>query len=136
MSAVSPCLIVGDSIALGIARERPDCAAAGRVGIGAAAWLARFPGVLEAPREVVIISLGANDRRQDDRSSLERVRAQVTARRVIWIVPANAPRSRANVRELAARHGDGLIEVAATPLQPDRVHPTGDAYAAIARRAR
>ena len=129
------CMILGDSIAQGVASHRPDCLTIAERGIGSPAWAARHFPIPGGPRDLVIISLGANDLGFDDREDLERVRAAITAPHVIWIVPSNSAVARRNVLELAAAHGDRTIDVRARPMA-NTVHPTDTSYGVMAREAR
>lgn len=121
-----PCLILGDSIAVGIAHHRPDCVAEARVGRPSAAQ--RLPGVRAG---VVVISLGSNDggARAATLGHLRELRRGTLAVRVLWVVPAS-PRAAAAVRQVAAEFGDDTLDM--TP-GPDGIHPTPAGYRALAR---
>lgn len=123
------CLILGDSIAVGIAHHRPDCVAEARVGRASAAQ--RIPGVRAG---VAVISLGSNDGGARDATvhHLRKLRRGTPAVRVVWIVPAN-PRAAAAVRQVAAEFGDDTLDL--TP-GPDGIHPTPAGYRALARAVR
>lgn len=115
-----PCLIVGDSIAVGVAPHRPECAVEARVGVSAASFVAS-----RTASDTVIVSLGSNDG-ADPTAALHRLRERITARRVIWIVPAY--RWADQVRAVARQHNDTSITVVAGP---DGVHPAS--YRALAQ---
>ena len=57
------CLILGDSIAVGIGQHRPDCAVIAKVGITSQNWLKNYNNhpTFNKPYKVVTISLGSND---------------------------------------------------------------------------
>lgn len=124
-----PCMILGDSIAVGIAQHRPDCVAEARVGRASAAQ--RVPGV---PAGVTVISLGSNDggARGATLGHLRELRRGTLAVRVVWIVPAN-PRAAAAVRQVAAEFYDDTLDLAPGP---DGVHPTPAGYRALAQAVR
>lgn len=124
-----PCLILGDSIAVGIAQHRPDCVAEARVGRASAAQ--RVPGVRAG---VVVISLGSNDggARGATVEHLRRLRRGTLAVQVIWIAPGN-PRAAAAVRQVAAEFGDAVLDMRPGP---DGVHPTPAGYRALAHAVR
>ena len=54
-----PCLIMGDSIAVGVGQARPECSTIAEVGINSARYLQTLHGARHA--QTVIISLGVND---------------------------------------------------------------------------
>lgn len=85
------------------------------------------------PKDTIVISLGANDLSFNDYSTLLKLRRSVIAKQVIWIVPANHPKSAHNVRNVAYEHGDTVIDVADFPRSPDNIHPTGQSYEVIAQ---
>jgi lysophospholipase L1-like esterase len=126
------CLIVGDSIALGIHSHAPGCRALAHKGWSSARWQDHYRTTqLDADR--VLISLGSNDGRGDTLARIEAVRAHVKAQQVIWVVPACNARAAAAVLALARRYGDGVVRIGA--LSPDGIHPTGREYGRMARRS-
>ncbi len=110
------CLILGDSIAVGVGQQRPDCQVEAQVGISSAAYLAIFNRNREADH--VVISLGSNDRHVDIGALLE-LRSTIKARRVYWILPATA-NGRFAVNVVAGAYGDRVFG-----FEPggDHVHP-------------
>lgn len=128
---MTPCLIIGDSIAQGVAANLPACDASTHVGITAGAWLAQHGHVLTETCDVTVISLGANDTTGDDGAILRRIRGSISAHRVVWVAPSNAPTSRRNVLAIAADHGDAVLDVRAVPH--DRIHPTAAGYQTLAK---
>ena len=120
LSVVTPvwpasCLIVGDSIAVGLAQQMPECGSSARVGIRASAVVGR---VRQADR--VIVSAGSNDLRDSAglRAALERVRAGAGGGVVVWVLPANGARQA--VLSVARHHGDRTVSFRAGR---DGVHP-------------
>jgi len=124
------CLILGDSIAVGTHRFRPECVAYAKGGINSWQWNKDYlQNDLSA--KTVIISLGSNDHKGvKTRQELETMRAKVKGIRVFWILPAIKPNIQDIVREIAAEHGDTVLSI--THLQPDGVHPSWAGYRVIA----
>ena len=124
------CLILGDSIAVGTARERPECVSYSKGGWNSTNWNRDYLKN-DLTAETVIISLGSNDYKGiDTRAELERMRARIQGKRVFWIMPAIKPRVQAIVQAIAAQHGDVVLPIIG--LQPDGVHPNTKGYKAIA----
>ena len=55
------CLIIGDSIAVGTSRARPECVAYVQGGINSYQWVNKFVNNSPYIANTVIISLGSND---------------------------------------------------------------------------
>ncbi len=129
-----PCLVIGDSIAVGVGRHLPECHTEARVGISSHQLITQFGSAKAADR--VVISLGANDgtaARTFD--NLTRLRKSVHARVVYWLIPAASQHARSAVRQVAARHGDRVIDTA--PFAgPDGLHPTNRGYRTLAIKTR
>lgn len=126
------CAVDGDSIGVGIAQHLPQCVAVARVGITSVHWLARYRTFAKRPQDVCVVSLGANDLSFNDYSVLLELRRTLVAKTVIWIVPANHPKSAHNVRNVAYEFGDSVIDVADFKRAPDHIHPTKQSYEVIA----
>jgi hypothetical protein len=100
------CLIVGDSIAVGLASALKGCIVAAKVGMGSAWIAAHTPGTIV---DVAFISSGSNDPTNPDLSAnLESTRMRLTAGRIVWIKPVN-PHARGVVTAVAAAHGDKAV---------------------------
>ena len=126
------CLILGDSIGVGIGMYKHGCEVHAKVGINSTAWNHRWL-VNHISSDLVIISLGSNDWSATVTGhELELLRRHITARRVIWIIPAIKPAIRSAVESIAHTNGDGTIDLLSVPRGPDHVHPTGTGYAWIA----
>jgi lysophospholipase L1-like esterase len=130
----APCLILGDSIAVGAAHFAPACEVVATSGINSADWRSRHLAAMPSAR-VVVISLGANDT-GDVQTYLNlraiRIKAAESADAVIWLLPPIHDAKRHAVRELAADFGDTVIDVRAGALAADKVHPTPAHYRQIA----
>lgn len=128
------CLIVGDSIAVGTAQQRPECVSLSQGGINSRDWNKKNAGNSVAAR-TVIISLGSNDTK-DIRTiwELQNLRDKVTADRVYWIMPAIKPHVQKMVQTVAESYGDVVLPIIS--LQKDGVHPDTKGYRAIANSTR
>lgn len=117
---------------MGLAQARPDCAVEAFSGITSARYVQTFAGVAHA--RTAIISLGVNDGDGvATAENLSRLRGEVSANRVYWLMTGSNPRARQAVREVAARFGDQLVDAA--PLAgPDHVHPDRAGYARLAEK--
>lgn len=128
------CLILGDSIAVGIAQHRPECVAYAKVGINSRNWSnANLTKNLTA--KTVVISLGANDTvKIKTRRELETLREVIKAELVFWILPYNNPNIHDFIRELAADYRDVVLPI--TSIGSDNVHPTAKGYKLLANQTR
>ena len=124
------CIAIGDSLAVGVGHARPGCFIAAITGVTSERYVHIFPGMRHV--RTAIISLGVNDSEDiGTAENLLRLRQQVRADRVFWLLTGGNPRAREAVHEVAGRFGDRLIDAA--PLTgPDHVHPGRDGYARLA----
>lgn len=128
------CLILGDSLGVGLHRVRPQCALYAHVGINSKQYNRRWGG--EFFSDVVIISLGSNDHRGiNTTAELKRLRDRVVAKtRVVWIMPAgNVERERyqtirSAVYSIAEQHGDMVVDAHPQYMAKDGIHPTRTGY--------
>lgn len=128
------CLILGDSIAVGIAQQRPECVAHAKVGITSYSWNnTNLTKNLTA--KTVVISLGANDSiKLNTRRELETLREVVKADLVFWVLPYNNPSIHPFIRELAEDYRDVVLPIAS--ISSDKVHPTSKGYKLLANQTR
>ena len=130
------CLIIGDSIAEGIAQAKPECAAIVRSGISTRHWYEKFNSIptFTKPYRVVVISLSTNDMYNGYTSEyLYDIRIKVSADMVIWILPNSIRKPKQNqmVREIANEFKDRILDISSSVGQ-DGIHPpTLDAYRKI-----
>ncbi len=124
------CLILGDSIAVGIAQHRTECVAYAQVGITSYAWNNKFLGKDLQSRNT-IVSLGTNDYSAFKTfEELYALRQNLTGK-VQWILPANSADRQASVVKVAKIFGDTTFLIPA--LAKDKVHPTSAAYKQLAK---
>jgi hypothetical protein len=131
------CLIIGDSIGLGISKYRPECFVQARVGINTRNWLNT---TMPIKAKKVLISLGSNENNYYPANSsvqrnylintqindLQLVRNRQNDSKVYWVLPENNPVLKYHIRNIALRYGDNILEI--QKLQKDGVHPTEKEY--------
>ena len=124
------CLILGDSIAVGIAQHRPECIAYATVGINSRKFVDNhITGNLNA--KTVIISLGSNDTKNiKTLSELFALRQVIKADRVYWVLPAKDTQAKEAVGIVADKFEDKTVGI--TKLSKDGIHPTGQEYIELA----
>jgi lysophospholipase L1-like esterase len=129
-----PCLVIGDSIAVGVGQYLPECRTEARVGITSQQFVHELLSPQDADK--VVISLGVNDGVSAlTAGNLQRVRETVRGRAVYWLLPANHDHARAVIRSVAALYGDRVIDC--TPeAGPDGLHPTGAGYRMLGAQIR
>ncbi len=129
------CLILGDSIAVGIHQVRTECVAYAKGGWNTHQWNRDYlKNNLTA--KTVIISLGSNDHKGvRTKAELQRIREKVgTNSRVFWILPAIKPDVQEIVKQLASDYGDSVLPI--TRLQKDGVHPSWAGYKELAEKTK
>jgi lysophospholipase L1-like esterase len=136
------CLILGDSIAVGVAQFRPECVAYAKGGINSWQWVNNnITKNLSA--NTVIISLGSNDHKGVKTvNELRTIRELTKAKRVFWILPSgvnpknNVPVSdiQQMVRLVADEYSDIVLPI--TRLQADGIHPSTAGYKELANNTR
>jgi len=120
------CLIVGDSIAVGTARARPECVSYAKGGWNSWQWNREYI-TRDLSARTVVISLGSNDHRGvKTKQELLKLRKRVEADRVYWIMPAIKPHVQEIVEEIAHQHGDWIIRI--PNLSNDGIHPSTKGY--------
>ena len=123
------CLILGDSIAVGIHKARPDCAVYAKSGINSRDFVNRYIGK-NLIADTVVISLGSNDYQGiKTKNELLDLRSQVQGKKVYWILPAIKPEIQEIVEEVANIHKDWIIRI--PYLSKDGIHPTNKGYKRI-----
>jgi lysophospholipase L1-like esterase len=129
------CLIVGDSIAVGTHRFKPECAVYAKGGINSKQWVDKNIQNTPLQAKTVIISLGSNDHKYvKTENELQTVRQLTKADRVYWILPAIKPDIQEIVKKVAAQYGDVVLPI--TRLQPDGIHPSWAGYKELAEKTK
>jgi len=131
------CLIIGDSIAVGISNFRKECVSHARTGWTSSQWNKHYlPSFgTQLPSKSLIISLGTNDHKGVNTiAELNKIRENVKAgTRVFWVLPPKVkPVQREMVREVAEIWGDSWLSAPETELAGDKIHPTTIGYRNLA----
>lgn len=127
------CLILGDSIAVGIAQHRPECVVYAQIGITSGAWNNKFLSK-KLDSKNTIISLGTNDYSTFKTfEELYALRQNLTGT-VIWILPANGVDRQTAVVKVAQMYNDATIVI--PELSKDKIHPTARGYKDLANQTR
>jgi lysophospholipase L1-like esterase len=123
------CLIVGDSIAVGVSQVRTECQAIAKSGINSSDWNKKHLHKLK-PARTLIISLGANDLGINTEGHIRSLRTNAQANRVFWLLPSQRlkPRQVEAVKLVAAEFGDTVIPRPESNISADGVHPTYKGY--------
>lgn len=125
------CLVIGDSLAVGVGQFRPECEVIAKVGITSATYLAtRMPDRISA--DEVVISLGVNNGDSADTlANLQDVRSRITAKAVYWLLPGLKENVRAMIESVAGNYGDRTIDTRPEAGR-DHLHPNGAGYRYLA----
>jgi lysophospholipase L1-like esterase len=123
-------MILGDSIGVGISKQRPECVAYVKSGVNSTKWM-DFNIAKYLASDTIIISLGSND---SDRihtfKELITLRQVIEAKRVFWILPANKANVRDNIKIIAKNYNDITLDI--PEVSKDKIHPTAKAYKILA----
>ena len=133
------CLILGDSLAVGVGQIRTECVTRAKSGINSYDYVNRHilhtQGNTQA--KTVIISLGSNDTAKINTfEELDSLRQLVDADRVYWIVPNIKEDKRRAVLAVADKYKDFVIDARQHGTSPDRVHPTHNGYKTISEKTK
>lgn len=134
------CLIIGDSIAVGVSMVRKQCVSYVKSGINSVNWNRDYlQTAIKNQYETIIISLGANDTRNlPTEVELRKMRASIQGKRVFWISPGKErkPVAQAAIDKIAAEYGDTVLARPKEHMSPDGVHPTMTGYRILAEQAK
>lgn len=134
------CLIIGDSIAVGTHRARPECVAYAQGGWNSWQWNKDYLSKASAESaKTVIISLGANDHKGvKTEQELRKMRAAVKGDRVFWISPGveRKPVAQDAIERIAKEYGDIVLARPMQHMSPDGIHPTGRGYQQLAQQTK
>lgn len=134
------CLILGDSIAVGLAQHMKGCQVVAKGGISSPMFNVTYRYTDLEMAKVAVISLGTNDsKRNRTKYELVEMRKRVIAEKVFWIEPIyshpsighGAVELQGIVAEVAALFGDGVVAITNST---DAVHPNVNGYKAIVER--
>lgn len=128
------CLIVGDSIGIGIADAHQGCIVLAESGINTNNYMKGYSHrimLTEVDYNKVVISLGSNDpASMNTVENLTALRELVKGKKVYWVLPIKHS-ANAAVFEVARRYGDATVVI---PESADKVHPTPKGYYDIANK--
>jgi lysophospholipase L1-like esterase len=126
------CMIIGDSIAVGVAMARPDCVSYSRGGWNSWQWNKDYLSVASTRQpKTLIISLGANDHKGvKTEQELRKMRAAIKADRVFWISPGaeRKPVPQEAIEKIAKEYNDVVLPRPTQHMSSDGIHPTGRGY--------
>jgi len=133
------CLILGDSLAVGVGQVRTECVTRAKSGINSYDYVNRHilhtKGDTQAKH--IIISLGSNDTEKINTfEELDTLRQLVQADRVYWILPNIKETKRKAVWEVARKYNDFIIDARGVDRSPDTVHPTYKGYKELAKQTK
>ena len=127
-------MIIGDSIGVGIAHERPECVSYVKGGINSLQWNRKFADK-NLKTKKMIISLGSNDHfGVHTFNELMALRQSVDADSVYWIVPAIKPDVQEHVKIIAMNYNDVILTI--PRLQKDGIHPSWAGYKELAEKTK
>ena len=129
------CLILGDSIAVGVSRQLPNCESIAEVGINSRNYYNTYISQI-ADANSYIVSLGANDGYTNTAEWIPQLRREFPRHaQVVWLVPANNREAILAIVSLSAQYNDNTVLLTDFPLAKDGVHPTGSGYNMIAQES-
>jgi lysophospholipase L1-like esterase len=137
------CLIIGDSIAVGVATVKTECVSYAKGGINSKQWVNQNIKNTPLVAKSVIISLGSNDHKYiKTESELRTIRELTKADRVYWILPAGNLKAsevsiesiQLTVNKIAKEYGDVVLPI--TKLQKDGIHPSWAGYKDLAEKTK
>ena len=134
------CMIVGDSIAVGVSMARPECVSYSKGGWNSWQWNKDYLAkATSQPAKTLIISLGANDHKGvKTEAELRKMRSTVNADRVFWISPGaeRKPIPQEAIEKIAKEYGDVILNRPIKNMSADGIHPTGKGYKELAERTK
>jgi lysophospholipase L1-like esterase len=134
------CLIMGDSLAVGVGQIRKECITYAKSGINSYDYVNRhvlYTKDYHKEAQTVIISLGSNDTKNiNTAEELDALRQLVKADRVYWILPNIKETKRRAVYDVAKQYKDFIIDARGFDRSPDTVHPTYKGYKDIAKETK
>lgn len=114
------CAYIGDSIAVGLQQLDNDCAIYARVGASSEFITRRYRNA--DAEDYVVISMGSNDPGNPRLiENAERLRRNISARKVIWILPYNRVAA-GDIAIVARQFRDSVVDLRPIPSR-DGLHP-------------
>ena len=134
------CLIMGDSIAVGVHQYKQECVSYAKGGINSWQYNKNFINNKSNNygADVVVISLGTNDHEGiKTYKELKNTREHIKASRVYWIMPPCnddfcKPKVNQAVEMIAKEYGDQIIST--KKVQKDNIHPSWSGYKELAKQ--
>lgn len=134
------CMIIGDSIAVGVSMVRKECVSYSKGGWNSWQWNKDYLHLaIQKPYETIIISLGANDHKGvKTENELRKMRININGKRVFWIDPGQdrKPTQHEAIMRIAKEYGDTVLPRPKDNMSTDGVHPTGKGYKILADQTR
>ena len=129
------CLVMGDSIAVGVSHFRKESTIIAKSGINSTDWNQKHLAGIPSAKNT-IISLGSNDWDKKTHNNLLEMRNKITGK-VYWILPSptRKPQERQVVIELANEFKDVVID-RPKGMSPDGIHPTMNGYKELAEKTK
>lgn len=132
------CLILGDSIGVGVSFFKKECVSYVKSGINSTNFVKTYTDINKKTK-TAIISLGTNDTDAvNTLESLTKLRESIQAEKVVWIMPSKTIKPKQNlvVRRIANQYKDSTLEISDMDLSKDKIHPTGNGYKSIANNVK
>jgi hypothetical protein len=134
------CMIIGDSIAVGVSMVRKECVSYSKGGWNSWQWNKDYLDKASAkPFETVIISLGANDHKGvKTEKELRKMREGIKGKRVFWISPGKErkPVPQDAIERIAKEYGDTILPRPEKNMSTDGIHPTMTGYKVLAEQTK
>lgn len=134
------CMIIGDSIAVGVSMARKECVSYSKGGWNSWQWNKDYLAKASAePVKTIIISLGANDHKGvKTEAELRKMREAIKGTRVFWILPGmeRKPVPQEAIERIAKEYGDTILPRPKEHMSADGIHPTGRGYKLLAEQTK
>lgn len=134
------CLIIGDSIAVGVEMFAPkECVSYAKGGWNSWQWNRKW-GKTPLDAKTIVISLGTNDHKGvNTEKELTKIRTRIKINNVVWVMPPCNARFckksvNATVTRISYKFGDRVIST--SYLQPDHIHPSWRGYKELVQKAK
>jgi len=134
------CMVIGDSIAVGVSMVRKECVSYSRGGWNSWQWNKDYLDKASTNSfETIIISLGANDHKGvKTEAELRKMRAAIKGKKVFWISPGmeRKPVPQEAIEKIAKKYGDVVLPRPKAHMSADGVHPTMTGYRELATQTK